>query len=1168
MARKAKSKATISQVVFSRLGRIWTDVAQGEWLAWLAETKPASRFTSQGPHIKGRCPFHDDSTASFVVTPWKGRASCFGCGKAFWNPVHFMAAINESSVADALSFAKRRWNLNASVPKELFEKIRDHEVHQKYKTTLMAFFSATLLKAFAGYGNGLLEAEGMSWARPTVEYLLQRRLGDDAESELAAGTAEAATGIDPHGVWETICSRQLVGIFPPQAEVAKQFGNTSEEYKFFKSYFAEYLEGHLTIGHMLFPYDDTPTTICRFKLRPPMRGGANAWVRDAYQGEMEDFRGYYGLRYYARYLTATEHGAQAVEADYAAHLVEGEFDVLCGLVQQIRRGTDDYMVLALGGGAAQSADPLQAFGVRRIFFLQDRDAGGTKFVRSVVEQSGGKQLTFNIFNWPEQYIDWRPSAGGDARIKDCDDAIVQFGYPTWVRHLTAQQTAFRPLTVWCYEQASQEIERATSRDAQVVANIALAWGALITNEHACMQYCQAIAKDHDLDPAILRRDIFVTEDNEAEFIKRLTATLLESYYPVGVQSGEGRRRILSLWHKGSRTIDTVVLNDERSAETLISRHYGPLYEYIGQTLGDPPFIAGGGILDDTAFNISNKTKKYREYLNYALLKVAQDLPSLDLAETKGQGIHMLQHTADTLTAYMVNGRDVYSLNYDLNGFETARLDGPRHGNTIFDNSDARWLESINDTADLRKDVDLVTLFVRIHDMVKSGWSFRHQEVDSIFITAYVMSLAVMTVFSRQTAIIVNAESSSGKSQLVAGFIGGGENSDINIAAHAMTMQGYTPAAIRQNRANSSLTLCLEEFEDNNKDEGKSKTVTRVLDMLRDQISDNPIDLYIGTATGERRVYRMRFPLVCGGINPLRDAASLSRFVQFEMAVDPTHRNPTDILREKFGVALLKETRHDVVVGMLPHLLTLQRLLGEVKREYSVGDTLPAHALPRFREAIYTPVTVLKLIGQLAAATGRAHLIPPYHQFFFDFCVSRKEQMARLKTTAQNEQLFQTLLGAQIQTTAIGDKNQLAGATNLRVMLGDLNQPDDINKTKHGVYIDNKMDWLVVNWVEATQGLLAHTKYRTEAPNFLKTISERSAHYISNEDVKRANVLGRLVDVMGPCQPIDLISVFSIRHIRDVARNQRASALGAAKTIATMPPAISPDKTQIIDDIVV
>ena len=33
-----------------------------------------------GKDLSGRCPFHDDATASLIVTPAKNLWHCFGCG--------------------------------------------------------------------------------------------------------------------------------------------------------------------------------------------------------------------------------------------------------------------------------------------------------------------------------------------------------------------------------------------------------------------------------------------------------------------------------------------------------------------------------------------------------------------------------------------------------------------------------------------------------------------------------------------------------------------------------------------------------------------------------------------------------------------------------------------------------------------------------------------------------------------------------------------------------------------------------------------------------------------------------------------------------------------------------------------------------------------------------
>ena len=43
----------------------------------------------KGANYTGLCPFHNEKTPSFVVSPAKGVAHCFGCGQG-GNPVSFL----------------------------------------------------------------------------------------------------------------------------------------------------------------------------------------------------------------------------------------------------------------------------------------------------------------------------------------------------------------------------------------------------------------------------------------------------------------------------------------------------------------------------------------------------------------------------------------------------------------------------------------------------------------------------------------------------------------------------------------------------------------------------------------------------------------------------------------------------------------------------------------------------------------------------------------------------------------------------------------------------------------------------------------------------------------------------------------------------------------------
>lgn len=73
-----------------------------------------------GVNYKGLCPFHDDRTPSFVVSPSKGLCKCFACGKG-GNAVHFIMEHEQLSYPDALRYLARKYNIEIK-ERELTEK--------------------------------------------------------------------------------------------------------------------------------------------------------------------------------------------------------------------------------------------------------------------------------------------------------------------------------------------------------------------------------------------------------------------------------------------------------------------------------------------------------------------------------------------------------------------------------------------------------------------------------------------------------------------------------------------------------------------------------------------------------------------------------------------------------------------------------------------------------------------------------------------------------------------------------------------------------------------------------------------------------------------------------------------------------------------------------------
>ena len=63
-----------------------------------------------GINYKGLCPFHDDKTPSFMVSPTKGICRCFACGKG-GNAVNFLMEHEQISYPDALRWLAKKYNI-------------------------------------------------------------------------------------------------------------------------------------------------------------------------------------------------------------------------------------------------------------------------------------------------------------------------------------------------------------------------------------------------------------------------------------------------------------------------------------------------------------------------------------------------------------------------------------------------------------------------------------------------------------------------------------------------------------------------------------------------------------------------------------------------------------------------------------------------------------------------------------------------------------------------------------------------------------------------------------------------------------------------------------------------------------------------------------------------
>src|SRR6056297_4036631 len=81
----------------------------------------------RGANYLGLCPFHNEKTPSFTVSPSKGIYKCFGCGKG-GNAVNFIMEHEHLSYPEALKYLAKKYNIEI-IEKELTaEEIEEKNV--------------------------------------------------------------------------------------------------------------------------------------------------------------------------------------------------------------------------------------------------------------------------------------------------------------------------------------------------------------------------------------------------------------------------------------------------------------------------------------------------------------------------------------------------------------------------------------------------------------------------------------------------------------------------------------------------------------------------------------------------------------------------------------------------------------------------------------------------------------------------------------------------------------------------------------------------------------------------------------------------------------------------------------------------------------------------------
>jgi DNA primase len=166
------------------------------------------RLRKAGGTYKGLCPFHQERTPSFTVTPARGTFKCFGCGEG-GDAISFVEKLENVDFVGAIEHLAKRFGVE--IEYEEISPEADRARRQKER------LGQLLERATAFYERLLWESEQAAFVR---EYLASRGLGDDVCRQFRLGYAPGGPTLTRRAAQEGFESDELLA-----AGLANRRGN-------------------------------------------------------------------------------------------------------------------------------------------------------------------------------------------------------------------------------------------------------------------------------------------------------------------------------------------------------------------------------------------------------------------------------------------------------------------------------------------------------------------------------------------------------------------------------------------------------------------------------------------------------------------------------------------------------------------------------------------------------------------------------------------------------------------------------------------------------------------------------------------------------------------------------------------------------------------------------
>ena len=321
-----------------------------------------------GGRFVGRCPFHEERTPSFSVSPEKGYYHCFGCGKG-GDSIRFVQEAESLDFVGAIEWLADRFNVQL----EYEEASPEADARRQRAKRLQELLEA----AAAFYERYLWDSPAGGIAR---DYLKSRSLGEEVCRELRLGLALGGTTLARKAVERGFTRSELAAV-----GLVNRRGND-----FFS-------------GRLMFPLADPRGRIVGFQARK-LREDDPLRAKYVNSPEGEHFRK--GSILYGLHLART-----AIAKEGRALVVEGNTDVLA-----LRQAGVGAVVASMG--TALTEHHVRELGrlTRRVYLCFDGDAAGEAATLRGMEIAADAGLDVRVIALPPGFDPADVAEGFEERL--------------------------------------------------------------------------------------------------------------------------------------------------------------------------------------------------------------------------------------------------------------------------------------------------------------------------------------------------------------------------------------------------------------------------------------------------------------------------------------------------------------------------------------------------------------------------------------------------------------------------------------------------------------------------------------------------------------------------------------------------------------------------------